>query len=317
MGFVLLIDTGTTNTRVWRVAGSQVVLRLERPVGVRDTARDGSSSRLHAALGELVAEASGGGASPDAILTAGMATSPLGLGEAPHVVAPAGLDALAAGCVWRHIPTVGAQPVILVPGVRTPPTSNSDLGDVMRGEETLAMGLLRTGLLAPSSRLLTFGSHWKAIDIDERSRIAWSRTAITGELIDAVRTQTVLAGSLPRDPALPDVRWVEAGAAAIACDGLARTLFGIRLLDQQGEATPDQRFAYLLGACVADAEKALLPDGVRPDVVLSGHSMVCEAWRHRLRAGRVLTPLETERGFVDGLLAVWARFRQTHPDPDP
>src|SRR5215470_11139199 len=100
------VDAGTTNTRVWLTAGDRVIARARAGVGVRDTARDGSSSRLRDALRELIdrvrvdARDQGFAQSPVCVIAAGMITSPLGLAEVPHVPTPAGLNELAAAT--RH-----------------------------------------------------------------------------------------------------------------------------------------------------------------------------------------------------------------------
>src|SRR5262245_29148105 len=99
---LICVDAGTTNTRAWLTIGDQIVARAQAGVGVRDTARDGSSSRLRTALRELInqvrdeARSRGCAQSPECVIAAGMITSPLGLAEVPHVEAPAGLTDLAA-----------------------------------------------------------------------------------------------------------------------------------------------------------------------------------------------------------------------------
>src|SRR5690606_28249736 len=112
--------------------------------------------------------------------------------------------------------------------------------------------------------------------------IGWSRTALTGELLDLVRRHTVLAASLEdAPPDAPDPAWCAAGADAVARHGLARTLFGIRLLDQTRGATPAERYAFLLGALAADALPALLGGNMEAGarLVLTGHRAARDAAR--------------------------------------
>src|SRR5262245_11065642 len=97
---LICVDAGTTNTRVYLTAGDRVIARARAGVGVRDTARDGSSERLRAALRELIdqvrniARDQGFTQAPECVIAAGMITSPLGLAEVPHVQTPAGLKEL-------------------------------------------------------------------------------------------------------------------------------------------------------------------------------------------------------------------------------
>ena len=51
---LICVDAGTTNTRVWLTAGDRAIASARAGVGVRDTARDGSSKRLREALRELI-----------------------------------------------------------------------------------------------------------------------------------------------------------------------------------------------------------------------------------------------------------------------
>src|SRR6185436_6678909 len=89
---LICVDAGTTNTRVWLTAGNRVIARARAAVGVRDTARDGSSKRLREALSELIHQVwRDQDGEPECVIAAGMITSPLGLAEVPHVPTPAGL----------------------------------------------------------------------------------------------------------------------------------------------------------------------------------------------------------------------------------
>ena len=66
-------------------------------------------------------------------------------------------------------------PVVLVPGVRSGPLTASAMPvgstDVIRGEETAALGLHLLGWLPAGGIVLSLGSHWKAIHVDRDGRI--------------------------------------------------------------------------------------------------------------------------------------------------
>ncbi|MCI0524604.1 MAG: 2-dehydro-3-deoxygalactonokinase, partial [Acidobacteria bacterium] len=197
---LICVDTGTTNTRVWLTQGDRIIARAQTGVGVRDTARDGSPARLRNALRELIAQVraeavnAGLNQSPSCVIAAGMITSPLGLAEVPHVRAPAGLNELAASTRRHSFPEITDLPILLIPGVRSGPLrcdpETVGSADVMRGEETLCLGLNALGLLDARSTLLNLGSHWKVIKLDQDARIASSLTSMTGELIHTAQTQT-------------------------------------------------------------------------------------------------------------------------------
>lgn len=316
----LCVDAGTTNTRVWLVAGDRILARREAAVGARDTARDGDDRALREGLRRLIAEilagAGDGVARPKRIAAAGMITSPQGLLEVPHVVAPAGLAELAAAAQERVLSDVSDLPFVFVPGVRTiglpGVPSGIGAGDVMRGEETLSIGLLHQGRIAAGSALLNVGSHWKLIRIDERSCVAWSVTSLAGEMVQAVRSETILASALPAGPLTdPDVQRLLDGMQEARRSGLARALFCVRLLHLSGTTTPEGRLSFLVGAFIGADLERLQANGSLPagtPVTIVGGDKVGGAWRVALeQAGcpaQSVAAADVEAAFVAGLQAI-------------
>ena len=310
------VDMGTTNTRVWLVTGDDVLARAQAQVGVGDAAREGSTSRLRAALKSLIIEVCSGARDPSYVAAAGMITSSLGLAEIPHVEGPAGVRDLARSLQRRNFPDVAGVPFFLVPGVRIGPGRCRPEGvgetDMMRGEETLCVGLIERGLLKGPASLLTLGSHWKAIRIDEGNRIASSVTSMSGELIHAAQTKTILASAVPRDkPNSIDGPWLDAGMEEQRRSGLPRALFCVRLLEQRSDGSPEQRLSFLIGAFIAADLDALIGRGaLRNDnsLVITGGGVLAQAWQRALSAVSIqpvaLTDAETERGLLAGLRSV-------------
>ncbi len=321
---LICVDAGTTNTRVWLMLDDQIIARAQTLVGVRDTARDGSSARLRNALRELInqvhAEARDQGfdKSPECVIAAGMITSPLGLSEVPHVAAPAGLNELAAATQKHSFPEITDLPILLIPGVRSGPRrcDQETVGetDVMRGEETLVIGLNALGLLAPRSTLLNLGSHWKVIKLDEDARIASSVTSMTGELIHTTQTQTILASSVPQArPEAIDQTWLEAGMREQRRSGLARALFCVRLLEQGSVSSAEQRLSFLIGAFLASDVDAMISRGLlnsEAAVVITGGGMIAGAWSAALtqyyRQATALSDSDVERGLLAGCRRIFS-----------
>src|SRR6266550_938685 len=119
--YAIYVDTGTTNTRVWLMRGSTILGRIKKPVGVSDTARDGSNRRIRETLKESIEDVlnqvNDTSYQPACAVAAGMISSAEGLVELPHVPAPAGIRALAAGARWFEFPDITDLPILLVPGV--------------------------------------------------------------------------------------------------------------------------------------------------------------------------------------------------------
>jgi 2-dehydro-3-deoxygalactonokinase len=313
------VDAGTTKLRAWLLHGEHVLARREVPVGARDTARDRSDARLRAALrtavGGLLRERPREVPPPARIVAAGMITSAQGLVEVPHVAAPASLADVAAGAREETVSDVSELPFLFVPGVRTPAAGATP--DVMRGEETLCLGLLQQGRLSKGASLLTIGSHWKLVATDGDARVAGSVTSLSGEMVQAVRTQTILASALPEGLlADADAEFLRAGMAEARRAGLPRALFAVRLREMDGAGTPEQRLAFLLGAFVAADLDGLRASGALragSEVAVAGDEKFGGAWTRALgregHAVRRLAAEDVEAGFLAGLRAIVAARR--------
>jgi 2-dehydro-3-deoxygalactonokinase len=306
---ILYIDGGTTRTRAWVAVGERVLASAEVAAGARDGAREGGPNALADAVRRLVLEVESrcrADARPVLAVAAGMITSPQGLVEVPHVETPADARDLARAAPCRVLPEISPLRIVLVPGVRTggsgPATRETIAGsDVMRGEETLALGLVRRGHLAGGGVLLSLGSHWKAVHVDAEARIVRSVSTLSGELIESVRLHTILASSLPAEwPAVLPADWLAAGIADGRRHGLPRACYEVRLLDQRVASVPAERLAFLVGATVAASDDALFPGsaGAPPRVALAGPPALTHAWEAVVR-GRGVPPVvldDDERG---------------------
>lgn len=313
----VFVDTGTTNSRVWLVRGETILAKAEAQVGVRDTAKDGTSARLRSALRELIEQVrDGNDAQPVCVAAAGMITSSLGLAEIPHLVAPAGIGELAAAIRAHEFPEVTDLPVLLVPGVKTGqmPCELATVAeaDLMRGEETLCAGLMISGAAKAPATVLNLGSHWKAIKLDAGGRIVASVTSLSGELVYAAQTQTILASAVPHERLTAiNIEWLEAGMREQRTYGLARALFGVRLLEQSRQGSAEDRLNFLIGAFVAADLDALVARGVLSgSVVIVGSGALAEAWRHALARieiqSQIISSQQSERALLTGLHTITA-----------
>jgi 2-dehydro-3-deoxygalactonokinase len=320
----ICVDMGTTNTRVWIVEDGAIVGRIAEPVGLRDAVREGHSSPVRAALARLVRKARSRAAelrlNVDRVLAAGMLTSPLGLCEVPHIVAPAGEQELARSLRKFSDARVTDLPVFLIPGVRSGPHSPTleDLGntDLLRGEETLVVGLLQAGTLSGDTTLLNLGSHWKAIAIDGERRIASSFTTLSGEFLHALQAQTVLASALPQGRFEElDPQWLERGRRFTSRNGTGRTMFSVRLLEQIFHIGQAALSSFLLGALVeSDLQSMEQAGALKGSIVITGAGAAPKAWQAILETtGRKSTSCavqSADEAFVRGLLRLWHLHRQ-------
>lgn len=323
----ICVDMGTTNTRLWIVHNQSIVDRIGEQIGLRDAAREGNNSIVRGSLAKLVSTARSRAAAlgirADCVLAAGMLTSPLGLWEVPHIPSPAGEQELARSLYKFSDPKTTDLPVYLVPGVRCGPRSPAleDLEntDLIRGEETIVVGLLQAGLLCPNETFLNLGSHWKAIAIDEHGRIASSFTTLSGEFIHALQTQTVLGSALPQGRFEGvDSEWLERGRRFESRNGMGRSMFAVRLLEQIYRIGPAPLSSFLLGALVESDLKSMERVGaLEPPVIIAGAGAVPVAWQRILetigRKSRQVAAEIVEQEFVRGLVRLFD-LHQAHRD---
>lgn len=253
----MIIDSGTSTTRVRAFDGQRVLAQAVRPVGARDNAVAGHTGPLRAALRELVAEVQATVGPAAGLIASGMITSENGLAEIPHLQAPAGAADLAAAMRPVRFPHIAPQPIWFIPGVKVVPQKADPAGaDMMRGEETEVIGLLRLlGVRGPAT-FLHFGSHHKAVQTDGAGRIAGCVTTLGGELLAALSEATVLSGLLrSRLDREPDAEPWEAGAALAARRGLPRALFQARVAGRLLEHSDDWAAGFVLGALAVDGRE--------------------------------------------------------------
>jgi len=282
----LVVDAGTSRTRVRLWHHERIVDEVEERVGAKDVALVGDPAPIADALRRLVAElGSRHRALPEALVCSGMITSNVGLVEVPHVTAPIGLRELGRQLVRHDLPDVTPLPVYFVPGVKTMCGAAHATGgaaratggwddlaafDVMRGEEVEVVGLLATLPLSLPVAFFHCGSHHKLIEVaagDKRGDavVLRSSTAITGELLAAIRERTILASSLSDlDGLTPDPDAVAAGVARAREVGFARAAFLVRVGQTIAGMGRDGVTSFLLGALLA-LDLQLLESELAPD----------------------------------------------------
>ena len=278
---ILVIDCGTTNLRVTLLDEDRHVLSTASAAGgVRHTAIDGNNDRLRAALRDCIGQAlSKGGLTPKDVarcIAYGMITSNMGLLEIPHLCAPASAKDLRAGIQERVFEDIAPFPIAFIPGVRNfggdVTHENFSEMDMMRGEETEAIGLYRLLALNEPAIFVLPGSHNKFVSMGADGEILGCMTSISGELLDAITHDTILADAVGRsfvtaEGYMPDMACE--GAWESAHSGLGRAAFSARILQTLGGRSREAAQSYLLGAVLAQDVQALQAFVPAPDAALS------------------------------------------------
>jgi len=290
----ITIDSGTTRTRISLWADGQCLHTTVCEVGARQTAADRHSGALQQALRDGICRLMSLGNlhfnNLAGLIASGMITSNAGLCEIPHLLAPAGLPELAAGLQCRSFPDICPLPLWFIPGVRCEENApGQGLGDMMRGEETEAMGCLGAQARLPVIMMFP-GSHNKMIRINAQSEIEHSATSMSGELLDALTHHTLLAQSVENDfphEYLPE--WIQKGCEATRSVGFPSAAFGTRLLRVLQGVSREQAANYLMGSVAAgdiDALEGCFPGAHMPIRIL-GQGIYAQALAGLLAAQRM------------------------------
>jgi 2-dehydro-3-deoxygalactonokinase len=312
---ILAIDGGTTSTRAWVVAEGAVVGEGRVTAGARDlaTGRDRGwlAEQVAAAAREALDRAGASWTEVEAAVAFGMITSEHGLEEVPHLPAPAGREALAAGLRRCCTPTPLAPPLYLVPGVLT--GGRVPDGDFMRGEETQVVGLLACERHPLPLLYVSAGSHAKFIVVGGDGRISASFTTLSGELLWALARETILAAAIDPELPLSDAAAADRGSAVEGEVGLGRALYSGRLLARLEEADVAACTDFVRGAIAASDVRGLRAVEDLPEAVVLGPGSPLRAFYERLLGREPWVRSCTVTDLPLGALGAWDLWRAARP----
>lgn len=285
MSAFLAIDWGTTNRRIYRIEDGAVVATHRDDRGVKAMAAadyPAEIASIRARFGDLP------------VLMAGMVGSTIGWREAAYLPLPATLHDLAEACAAVDPRTA------IVPGL-------CDRSDVMRGEEVQLLGAHGAGLVPADALLCQPGTHCKWARM-AGGAITGFTTAMTGELYDLLRRESVLAAQLSAP--------VTVGAAFAAGVGegarrdLPASLFGVRARGVLGALPLADAASYASGILIGADTAARIAVGehvhvhVLADAALG--DLYCAAIRH---LGGTADRIDSHAAFVAGITAIWEQRR--------
>lgn len=241
----IVVDWGTSSFRLWALDRDGAVLAERRSTqGLAASGTEGFERVLDAHLDAL------GIADGVPVMMCGMVGSRAGWVEAAYVATPAGLDGLTEKAA--HVPSA-RRLIRILPGIAQRGAAGAD---VMRGEETQLLPLIRDGFHGVACLP---GTHCKWVRV-EGGTVAGFATFLTGELFHLLRSASVVAPAVEGAAAVdPDsdafAQGVEDGLAAPEL--LGRDLFRLRagwLLEAtSAEASLARLSGLLIGAELAGA----------------------------------------------------------------
>ena len=276
-------------------ASGSVLARSVSPQGILGVAGGNFEQALRAEIGEWLA------AGETRVLLCGMVGSRQGWVEAEYLPCPAGIDDLAGAVI--KVPFTGAD-VWLVPGVMGPDAAG--VPEVMRGEETAAMGILDA---CEGAGVVCFpGTHSKWIQLSDRKILSFT-TSMTGEVFSALKQCTILGRMMTGGSAIDSPTFLQGVVRSADVGGLLHHLFGVRTLALMGQMQEQVSASYLSGLLIGHEVRSAMPRGAR--VHLVGTAALCALYASAIEACGASATVENEDAAALGLSAIGGRLSWT------
>lgn len=241
----LTIDGGTTNTRICLVADRCVTDTLRLPVGARLAVGNGELLKNGVRDGIRSLLERNGLTESDIrqIIASGMITCEHGLCHLEHIPAPAGLRELHDTAAAVSLPEISPIPFTFIRGIKLA-GKTPECTDMMRGEETELAGLCREG----AAMYVLPGSHSKLIATDEAGRITDFKTMLTGEMLAALSSGTILKDAVSLEGTQLNEEYLLRGCECARERGVNEALFKVRILKNLFGGDGNQTYSFFLGA---------------------------------------------------------------------
>jgi 2-dehydro-3-deoxygalactonokinase len=296
---VIAVDWGTSNFRAFRIdAEGAVVARCSSPQGILRVGEGNFEQALRAEVGAWLQEGE------KHILLCGMIGSRQGWVEAEYLQCPVGLEELVASVV--RVPFLGAE-VLLIRGVMGPVMGKgaAKTPELMRGEETAAMGILDDS----GAGLVCFpGTHSKWIQLSDRKIVSFT-TSMTGDVYSALSKCTILERTMTSGAVTEEAAFRDGVNRSADSGGLLHHLFGVRTLVLMGQLKEEASASYLSGLLIGHEVRAAMPTGAR--VVLVGAAQLCGLYAQAIEACGGRATLADEDAAALGLAAIGRRLGWT------
>ena len=288
----LVMDMGTSNTRLFLCNGTAVIDGLKEGFGAKlgkTQGREVLYSNLRLMILELLQKHTLTENEIECLVASGMAGSEMGLCEIPHLPLPADETKLADGVTKKSIPDVTSIPFWFVAGLKK--MNRNEIGDIMRGEETEIVGILSSVSNAKNAVIVLPGTHNKIVLLDENGCITDFDSTLSGELTDLVISGSILAGAVSHQFEIRETAVLQ-GMEYAELHGLNAALFHIRVMEKNGVEL-NALSSFLYGATLGQDVKLIRRYANGNTIYLGGNERLQTVYRILLKNERVV-PLDRE-----------------------
>ena len=281
MSLYITIDGGTTNTRITLTNGRERLDGVKLDIGARKSidGNDLLKAEIKRAIEAILDRNSISENDVVCILASGMITSEFGLCHLEHIKAPAGIRELHDGIERRVLGEITEIPFAFIRGVKLDSESFEDF-DVMRGEETELMGIINDAREA--CIYILPGSHSKIIRVDADGKITDFSTMMTGEMIGALATQTILKDAVDLEICEINGEYLLMGYDYAEKAGINKALFKTRILKNFQGREKTEVYSFFLGTVLHGEISEIIEEEAKT-VVLGGKKQINNAMAEILK----------------------------------
>ncbi len=258
MKLIIIIDCGTTNTKLHIVENETCMDNSYIHMGIKDLVSNEQKQQLKeiikTALQDRLKKLNRTFDDICCLIGFGMLTSELGLFDVPHLTAPVSPDEIKQNIQIIYDDFLPLIPIFLIPGVKNridldaSPLKSLSFADFMRGEETQIAGVMDIYKPKSAFNVIVLSSHTKLIHINKNHQIHSSYTTVCGQLYQAINENTSMGKSLKDDqkPAmLPPADVINFAEKVSTEQGFLRGVMITRFLDTLMETSAKDRRLFL------------------------------------------------------------------------
>lgn len=304
MADYITIDGGTTNTRISLVENNAVIDTIKFNIGAKKGIDDNSilKTTIKNGIEEILKKNKKKSCEIESIIASGMITSEYGLIELKHIIAPAGLNELHNGIYKTYLTEISDIQFAFIPGIKTN-TTNFEDADMMRGEETEIMGL--TEKYGKNGIYILPGSHSKIIAFDDKERISIIKTMLTGEMIYALASNTILKDCIDLSVNEFSPEYLIKGYEYSLEVGINSALFKVRILNNLFNHSEIEIYSFFLGVILSSEISVIKNSGFKK-AIIGGKEILKQATAHILKEKTDIDVIVTQNSDTENCVALGA-----------
>ena len=272
MSLYIIIDGGTTNTRINLVENKKIIDDINLNVGARMGIDNKNllKAEIKKAIHKLLKQNNRNEKDVVRILSSGMITSEFGLCNLEHIKTPAGVDELHNGMKEIVLKEIADIPFVFIRGVKMDAQSFENT-DIMRGEETEIMGLISADY--GKCVYVLPGSHSKIISTDDTGKICSFFTMLTGEMIASLSQHTILKDSVDLNTYDINNEFLLKGYDYCKSEGINKSLFKTRILKNVFQCNAEELYSFFMGTVLCGEIQQIINLDAET-VVIGGKSQI-------------------------------------------